>query len=88
MTQVPDAIYEAGFNLNGQFHENANHVSRMTPSQLRFDGIDSSIFFIVTKCSLGFILVAQSKKGVCAILLEMTRYLSRRSCRTGFQRQT
>jgi AraC family transcriptional regulator of adaptative response/methylated-DNA-[protein]-cysteine methyltransferase len=41
----------------------------MTPSEFRAGGSDADIFFAVGECSLGSILVAASRKGVCAILL-------------------
>src|SRR5262249_10123841 len=44
-------------------------VLGMTPSAFRKGGIDTDIRFAVGECSLGSILVAQSDKGICAILL-------------------
>jgi AraC family transcriptional regulator of adaptative response/methylated-DNA-[protein]-cysteine methyltransferase len=41
----------------------------MTPSAYRAGGADAEIAFAIGQCSLGAILVARSKKGVCAILL-------------------
>jgi len=41
----------------------------MTPSEFRSGGSDADIFFAIGECSLGSILVAKSKRGVCAILL-------------------
>ncbi len=66
---VTDAIYDAGFNSSGRFYENSNQVLGMTPSNFREGGIDTDIFFAIGECSLGSILVAQSKKGVCSILI-------------------
>jgi AraC family transcriptional regulator, regulatory protein of adaptative response / methylated-DNA-[protein]-cysteine methyltransferase len=66
---VTSAIYEAGFNSSSRFYENTNNVLGMTPSQFRDGGADTDIFFAIAQCSLGSILVAQSKKGVCSILI-------------------
>lgn len=66
---VTDAIYDAGFNSSGRFYENSNQVLGMTPSKFREGGTDTDIFFAIGECSLGSILVAQSKKGVCSILI-------------------
>lgn len=66
---VTNAIYEAGFNSSSRFYESTNNVLGMTPSQFRAGGTDTDIFFAFTQCSLGSILVAQSKKGVCSILI-------------------
>jgi AraC family transcriptional regulator of adaptative response/methylated-DNA-[protein]-cysteine methyltransferase len=66
---VTDAIYDAGFNSSGRFYENTNQVLGMTPTKFREGGADTDIFFAVGKASLGSILVAQSNKGVCSILI-------------------
>jgi len=66
---VTNAIYEAGFSSSSRFYENTNNVLGMTPSQFRAGGTDTDIFFAIAECSLGSILVAQSKKGVCSILI-------------------
>src|SRR5207247_5124097 len=66
---VTEAIYDAGFNSSGRFYETSNAVLGMTPSTFRAGGADTDIFFAIGECSLGSILVAQSSKGVRAILL-------------------
>lgn len=66
---VTDALYDAGFNSNSRFYESADQVLGMTPSDYRAGGQNTEIHFAVGECSLGAILVAQSRRGVCAILL-------------------
>ncbi|RJG10605.1 bifunctional DNA-binding transcriptional regulator/O6-methylguanine-DNA methyltransferase Ada [Pseudomonas cavernicola] len=66
---VTEAIYDAGFNSNGRFYEASNQLLGMTPSKYRAGGVNTQIRFAVGECSLGSILVAQSERGVCAILL-------------------
>lgn len=66
---VTDALYEAGFNSNSRFYESANRLLGMKPSDYKAGGTNSEILFAVGQCSLGAILVAQSTRGVCAILL-------------------
>jgi AraC family transcriptional regulator of adaptative response/methylated-DNA-[protein]-cysteine methyltransferase len=66
---VTDALYDAGFNSNSRFYETADQVLGMKPSDYRAGGANSDIRFAVGQCSLGAILVAQSSRGVCAILL-------------------
>lgn len=66
---VTDALYDAGFNSNSRFYESANHMLGMTPSDYKAGGSHSEMLFAVGQCSLGAILVAQSIRGVCAILL-------------------
>jgi len=66
---VTEAIFDAGYNASSRFYENADQVLGMTPSSYRAGGTDSEIRFAIGACSLGAILVAQSGRGVCAILL-------------------
>jgi len=66
---VTDALYDAGFNSNSRFYEVADHVLGMKPADYRAAGQNNDIRFAVGQCSLGAILVAQSERGVCAILL-------------------
>jgi AraC family transcriptional regulator of adaptative response/methylated-DNA-[protein]-cysteine methyltransferase len=66
---VTDAIYDAGYNSNSRFYETSNQVLGMTPSSYRAGGDQTNIRFAVGECSLGSILVAQSGRGICAILL-------------------
>src|SRR6202012_3030851 len=66
---VTGAIYDAGYNSNSRFYETSNQVLGMTPSNYRAGGDQIDIRFAVGECSLGSILVAQSGRGMCAILL-------------------
>lgn len=66
---VTDALYDAGFNSNSRFYEAADHLLGMKPGDYRSAGQNNDIRFAVGQCSLGAILVAQSERGVCAILL-------------------
>jgi AraC family transcriptional regulator of adaptative response/methylated-DNA-[protein]-cysteine methyltransferase len=66
---VTEAIYGAGFNASSRFYEASDALLGMTPTELRRGGEAARIRFAVGECSLGAILVAQSAKGVCAILL-------------------
>jgi AraC family transcriptional regulator of adaptative response/methylated-DNA-[protein]-cysteine methyltransferase len=66
---VTGAIYDAGYNSNSRFYETSNQVLGMTPSDYRAGGPQTDIRFAVGECSLGSILVAQSDRGICAILL-------------------
>jgi AraC family transcriptional regulator of adaptative response/methylated-DNA-[protein]-cysteine methyltransferase len=66
---VTDAIFGAGYNSNARFYEKSNAVLGMTPSSYRAGGANVDIRFAIGECSLGAILVAQSERGICAILL-------------------
>lgn len=66
---VTDAIYGAGFNSNSRFYEASEQLLGMRARDYRAGGIGAVIRFAVGECSLGAILVAQSQRGICAILL-------------------
>lgn len=66
---ITDALYKAGYNSNSRFYEDSNARLGMTPAAYRAGGANASIRFAIAQCSLGALLVAQSERGVCAILL-------------------
>jgi AraC family transcriptional regulator of adaptative response/methylated-DNA-[protein]-cysteine methyltransferase len=67
--RITDAIYDAGFGSNSRFYEASDDVLGMAAKDYRAGGTNATIKFAVGECSLGSILVAQGKRGVCAILL-------------------
>lgn len=67
--RVTDAIYDAGFQSTAPFYNAARDLLGMRPKDYRAGGPNLSIRFAVGQCSLGAILVAQSERGLCAILL-------------------
>ncbi|WP_025917956.1 bifunctional DNA-binding transcriptional regulator/O6-methylguanine-DNA methyltransferase Ada [Herminiimonas sp. CN] len=66
---ITAAIFDAGYNANSRFYEKSDAVLGMTPTSYRAGGANTEIRFAVGECSLGAILVAQSERGVCAILM-------------------
>jgi AraC family transcriptional regulator of adaptative response/methylated-DNA-[protein]-cysteine methyltransferase len=66
---VTEALYDAGFNSNSRFYETADQLLGMKPTDYRAAGQNNDIRFAVGQCTLGAIVVAQSERGVCAILL-------------------
>jgi AraC family transcriptional regulator, regulatory protein of adaptative response / methylated-DNA-[protein]-cysteine methyltransferase len=66
---VTEAIYDAGFSSSSRFYETSDAVLGMTPTRFRAGGDGQEIRFAVGQCSLGAILVAATRKGVCAIML-------------------
>lgn len=66
---ITDAIYGAGFNSNSRFYAAADDLLGMRVRDYRAGGAGAVIRFAVGQCSLGTILVAQSQRGICAILL-------------------
>ena len=64
---VTEAVYEAGFGSSSRFYENATPALGMKPSAYQQGGQGTRIRFAITQCSLGWILVAATEVGVCAI---------------------
>ncbi len=68
-TSVTSAIYAAGFNSHSRFYETSEKLLGMTPRDFKRGGTNADIRFAVGQSSLGAILVAQSERGICAILM-------------------
>ena len=66
---VTRAALDAGFNSSGRLHAHSAQVLGMTASRFRAGGAGAEIRFAVAQSSLGALLVAASKLGVCDIAL-------------------
>lgn len=66
---VTDAIYAAGFGSNSRFYERSDNMLGMKPAAFRDRGNAEDLIYAVGSSSLGLVLVAQSEKGICAIML-------------------
>jgi len=64
---VTDAIYDAGFNSSGRFYAGAHALLGMSPRRFRQGGAGEHIRFAVAPCALGWVIVAATRQGVCAI---------------------
>lgn len=66
---VTEALYEAGFNSAGRFYEAAPKALGMSPGAFRAGGAGEDIAYAIAPCTFGYVLVATSSKGICAIAL-------------------
>lgn len=66
---VTEAVHSAGYSSDGRFYETSGKVLGMTPQSFRAGGRDVRVWFAIGHSSLGEILVAESQRGICAILL-------------------
>ena len=66
---VTEAIYGAGFGSSSRAYEQAAERLGMTPSVYRKGAAGLTIRHAAAPCSLGWVLVAASDKGICAIEL-------------------
>jgi AraC family transcriptional regulator of adaptative response/methylated-DNA-[protein]-cysteine methyltransferase len=64
---VTDAIYEAGFASSSRFYERAADTLGMAPSAYQNGGRGEHIRYGIRQCSLGWVLVAATDKGICTI---------------------
>jgi AraC family transcriptional regulator of adaptative response/methylated-DNA-[protein]-cysteine methyltransferase len=66
---VTEALYDAGYGSSRALYEKAAAGIGMTPSAYRRGGEGVTLRYSITHCSLGKLLIAQSTRGVCAVLL-------------------
>lgn len=64
---VTEALYDAGFNSAGRFYEDAPALLGMSPGSYRKGGAGEHIRRAVVPCALGWIIVAATRRGICAI---------------------
>jgi AraC family transcriptional regulator of adaptative response/methylated-DNA-[protein]-cysteine methyltransferase len=64
---VTEAIYAAGFASSSRFYENAGAALGMRPSEYRRGAAGIGIRFAVEESFLGWVLIAATAKGICAI---------------------
>ena len=64
---VTDAIYEAGYGSSSRFYENVSAMLGMAPTEYRQGGRGLRIRRAAAPCSLGWVLLAATERGVCAV---------------------
>ncbi|HQY89553.1 MAG TPA: bifunctional DNA-binding transcriptional regulator/O6-methylguanine-DNA methyltransferase Ada [Tepidisphaeraceae bacterium] len=66
---VTKAIYSAGFKSSSRFYESAEKNLGMKPARFKQGGRDEKIRFTIVECDLGWVAIAATDRGVCAIEL-------------------
>jgi len=64
---ITGALYAAGYGSSSRLYAKANAQFGMTPGRYQQGGEGSSLLYTVTHCSLGYLLVAATDKGICAV---------------------
>jgi AraC family transcriptional regulator of adaptative response/methylated-DNA-[protein]-cysteine methyltransferase len=64
---VTQAIYDAGFGSSSRFYESAVDMLGMTPSKYKNGADGLEIRFAIAQSFLGWVLVAATEQGICAI---------------------
>ena len=66
---VTDAVYEAGYSSSSRAYEKSNAQLGMTPATYGAGGSGARIAYSVVDTTVGTILVARTRRGVCSIML-------------------
>src|ERR1700739_1119601 len=66
---VTTAVYDAGYGSSSRFYEAAGARFGMAPKAWRDRGRGEAIRVAAAPCSLGFVLVAATARGICAVEL-------------------
>lgn len=66
---VTEALYEAGYGSSSRLYESAGRELGTTPGQYRAGSPASTVHYTIGKCALGWMLVAATGRGVCAVRL-------------------
>lgn len=64
---LPGAVYKTGYNSQSWLYEDPSSKLGMTPSSYRKGGEGAIINFLTAECSLGFLIVAETEHGICAL---------------------
>jgi AraC family transcriptional regulator of adaptative response/methylated-DNA-[protein]-cysteine methyltransferase len=64
---ISEAIYDSGFGSNSRLYSQAGDILGMAPSVYRKGGDGLRLRFSVVTTHLGWVLVAASERGICAI---------------------
>ena len=66
---VAGAIYEAGYGSPSRVYDAAPTGRGMTPATYRRGGAGAEVGFVTIQCALGWLLIAATRKGLCAVKL-------------------
>ncbi len=64
---VTNAALDAGYSSSSRVYERANQVMGMTPTMYQEGADDITIAYSIARSPLGYLLVAMTTRGVCAI---------------------
>ncbi|HYX13547.1 MAG TPA: bifunctional DNA-binding transcriptional regulator/O6-methylguanine-DNA methyltransferase Ada [Nostoc sp.] len=67
--EIADAVYDTGYGSSSQLYEKAPKQLGMTPKIYQQAGKTISIVYAIAPCPLGYLLVATTEKGICAVKL-------------------
>ncbi|MBV8449483.1 MAG: bifunctional DNA-binding transcriptional regulator/O6-methylguanine-DNA methyltransferase Ada [Hyphomicrobiales bacterium] len=85
---VTETIYASGFNSSGRFYEAVSGMLGMTPSVYKKGGEGEEICHAIGRSSLGCVLVAATRRGVCAIMMDDDPAVLRADLKARFPKAT
>ena len=69
------ATYGAGYGSSSRLYEKSSRFLGMTPKAYQRQGRGQQIYYSVVKCPLGLLLLAATKKGICAVRIGNSRQI-------------
>jgi AraC family transcriptional regulator of adaptative response/methylated-DNA-[protein]-cysteine methyltransferase len=82
--KVSPALYDAGFSSTSRVYERAHAHFGMTPATYGRGGLGVRIRFVTVPCSLGWLLVAATERGICRISFDDSAAPLERALRNEF----
>ena len=64
---IAPATYDAGYGSSSRLYEKSSRFLGMTPGAYKRHGRGQRIYYSVAKCPLGLLLLAATRRGVCAV---------------------
>jgi AraC family transcriptional regulator of adaptative response/methylated-DNA-[protein]-cysteine methyltransferase len=81
---ITGAMYDAGYGSSSRLYERSTAELGMTPATYGRNGRGMNITFATAECELGYLLVAATEKGICAVRLGATKAGLESDLRTEF----
>lgn len=71
-TSITQAIYDSGFGASSSFYTGATNMLGMTPTEYKQGATGVAIRFALRESFLGWVLIAATERGICAIEFDNT----------------
>ncbi len=66
-SSVTEAIYQSGFSSPSRVYEKMGRQAGIKPKDIKTGGASMTITYGISRCFLGWVIVASSAKGICSI---------------------